>query len=83
MSFFRHRVTEVTVFPSRVGFVGLLTLVFVVAKVTGYLHWSWWWVFSPVWISFLACGVLFFAFFGIVGAFSIWENKKRYGKWRR
>ena len=31
-----------------IGFVGLLTIVFVVAKIWGYLDWSWWWVFSPL-----------------------------------
>jgi hypothetical protein len=30
------------------GFFELLTLIFVVAKLTGYIAWSWWWVFSPV-----------------------------------
>lgn len=34
-----------------IGFVGLLTIVFVAAKLTHYLDWSWWWVFSPIWIS--------------------------------
>lgn len=35
------------------GFVGLLTLVFVIAKLWGKINWSWWWVFSPLWISAL------------------------------
>jgi hypothetical protein len=30
------------------GFFELLTLIFVIAKITGYLAWSWWWVFSPI-----------------------------------
>lgn len=34
-----------------IGFVGLLTIVFVIAKLTGHLDWTWWWVFSPVWIG--------------------------------
>lgn len=32
-------------------FVGLLTIVFVVLKLTGHIDWSWWWVLSPLWIS--------------------------------
>ncbi|KAB7765369.1 hypothetical protein [Xanthomonas sp. LMG 12461] len=36
-----------------IGFVGLLTIVFIVLKLTGYIAWSWWWVLSPVWISSL------------------------------
>jgi len=35
-----------------IGFAGLLTVAFVVLKLTGYISWSWWWVLSPVWISF-------------------------------
>jgi predicted tellurium resistance membrane protein TerC len=35
------------------GFVGLLTLLFIALKLTGYITWSWWWVLSPLWISFL------------------------------
>lgn len=37
-----------------IGFVGLLTIVFVVLKALGYITWSWWWVFSPLWISAIA-----------------------------
>ncbi len=33
-----------------VGFTGLLTIVFVVLKLLGRIHWSWWWVLSPIWI---------------------------------
>lgn len=34
-----------------IGFVGLLTIVFITLKLTGYIAWSWWWVLSPLWIS--------------------------------
>lgn len=34
-----------------VGFAGLLTIVFIVLKLTGVVAWSWWWVLSPMWIS--------------------------------
>lgn len=33
-----------------IGFTGLLTIVFIVLKLTGYIDWSWWWVVSPIWI---------------------------------
>lgn len=36
-----------------IGFTGLLTIVFIVLKLTGFIAWSWWWVFSPIWISIL------------------------------
>lgn len=48
-----------------VGFVGLLTLVFVVAKLTGHLDWSWWWVFSPVLIS-AAFGLFILSVVGVI-----------------
>ena len=34
-----------------IGFVGLLTIVFIVLKLIGKITWSWWWVLSPLWIS--------------------------------
>ena len=32
---------------SGIGFVGLLTILFIGLKLTGYIDWSWWWVLSP------------------------------------
>lgn len=34
-----------------VGFVGLLTILFIALKLTGYIDWSWWWVLAPIWIT--------------------------------
>lgn len=34
-----------------VGFSGLLTIVFIVLKLTETIAWSWWWVLSPLWIT--------------------------------
>lgn len=36
----------------QVGFAGLLTLLFVAAKLFGAIAWSWLWVLSPLWIGF-------------------------------
>ena len=33
-----------------VGFVGLLTIAFIVLKLCKVISWSWWWVLSPIWI---------------------------------
>ena len=38
---------------SGIGFTGLLTLIFITLKLTGYITWSWVWVLSPIWITFL------------------------------
>ncbi len=47
-----------------VGFVGLLTIVFVTLRLIGRIDWSWWWVLSPVWItatlSLLILGAILF-----------------------
>lgn len=34
-----------------IGFVGLLTILFVGLKLTGFIDWSWVWVLSPLWIT--------------------------------
>lgn len=34
-----------------IGFVGLLTVLFIALKLTHNISWSWWWVLSPLWIS--------------------------------
>jgi hypothetical protein len=31
----------------------ILTIIFVIAKLFGAVTWSWWWVFSPLWVSAL------------------------------
>ena len=33
-----------------IGFVGLLTIAFIVLKLCKVINWSWWWVLSPIWI---------------------------------
>ena len=34
------------------GLADLLLVAFVVLKLTHVINWSWWWVLSPLWISF-------------------------------
>ena len=38
---------------SGIGLPGLLTVLFVGLKLTGHIDWTWLWVLSPLWISFL------------------------------
>lgn len=35
-----------------VGVLGLLGIVFVVLRLTGFITWSWWWVTAPFWGPF-------------------------------
>lgn len=44
-----------------VGFTGLLTIVFIVLKLTGTISWSWWWVLSPLWISLVVAMIIIIA----------------------
>jgi hypothetical protein len=47
-----------------IGFFGLLTLIFITLKLTGYIDWSWWWVLAPLWIPIvLIFAILTFIFF--------------------
>jgi hypothetical protein len=36
-----------------IGLSGILTIIFVVLKLTGLISWPWLWVLSPLWISLL------------------------------
>ena len=50
-----------------IGFTGLLTIVFVILKLLGKIDWSWWWVLSPLWISFLLCMLFFILMVIVIG----------------
>lgn len=42
-----------------IGFLGLLTILFIGLKLGNVISWSWWWVLSPIWITFLTVLVIF------------------------
>lgn len=42
-----------------VGFCGLLTVAFIVLRLTGYIDWDWWWVLAPLWVPLLILFVVF------------------------
>ncbi len=48
-----------------IGFFGILTIVFIVLKLTKYIDWSWWWVLSPMLIPIVIC-LLFIVVFGLL-----------------
>lgn len=54
-----------------IGFFGLLTIVFITLKLTGFIAWSWWWVFSPL---FVAALLFFFVVFLVILA--AWLNNE-------
>ena len=55
------------------GFVGVLTLIFIVLKLTGNINWSWLWVLSPIWITAL----LLLALIGAIFVAAKLKNGKR------
>ena len=52
---------------SGIGFVGLLTIVFITLKLTSVIAWPWLWVLSPIWISVaIFAAVLLIALIGAI-----------------
>jgi hypothetical protein len=71
-----------------IGFFGLLGIVFITLKLTGYINWSWWLVTAPLWgppAAVLSVAALMFALAGILmlcGLFAtavvaLYESAKR------
>lgn len=52
-----------------VGFFGLMFLIFMTLKLTGFIDWSWWWVTAPLWGGF----ALIFLFVVIVAFIKMFE----------
>jgi len=50
------------------GFLNLLTIAFIVLKLTHYIEWSWWWVLAPLWIP-IALVIVLLVLLGMVFAF--------------
>ena len=47
-----------------IGLFGMMFIVFLTLKLTGYITWSWWWVTAPLWGGFafvFLVGVIAFA----------------------
>jgi fatty acid desaturase len=62
-----------------IGFVGLLTIAFIVLKLTGFIHWTWFWVWSPIWISVAVWVLIIVCFIAIT---EIKDRRKRAAKRR-
>jgi len=45
-----------------IGFIGLLQIAFIILKLCGVIDWSWFWVLSPIWISFAIVIILVIIF---------------------
>jgi hypothetical protein len=60
-----------------VGFVGLLTIAFVVLKLCGVIRWSWLWVLSPIWISATVLASIFAVVGGLFLVMSLLDLAKK------
>ena len=47
----------------KIGLSGILFVLFITLKLTGYIDWSWWWVASPLWIPAVIGLICFFIYF--------------------
>lgn len=52
-----------------ISWVTVLTVLFIILKITDKIDWSWWWVLSPLWISISLSVVLFIVVAVIVSIF--------------
>lgn len=46
-----------------IGFCGMLAIVFIACKITGFIDWSWWLVLLPIWGPLLLVLVVAFIAF--------------------
>ena len=49
-----------------IGFLGMLTILFIALKLTGVIAWSWWWVLAPLWIPWAIMGIVALSFLAAV-----------------
>jgi hypothetical protein len=70
----RHGMGEKMNKGSRYSLGFIVFVVFLILKLCHLIDWSWWWVTSPLWISWVLVGVVFgFSAIGMWGASSILE----------
>ena len=65
---------ETTARSSGIGFLGLLTIVFIALKLTGFINWSWWWVLAPLWGGLAFVVGIFIIVFIVVFTFKSFQR---------
>ena len=43
--------------------INLLTVIFIILKLSNVIDWAWGWIFSPIWISYLLVLIATFIYF--------------------
>lgn len=51
---FQNNISETLDF----SFLNIITVIFIILKLTGTIDWSWIWVLSPLWINLILCGII-------------------------
>jgi uncharacterized integral membrane protein len=64
-----------------IGFSGLLTVAFIVLKLTHVIDWSWWWVLSPLWIGLVLAVLIGACVLIVVGIADIRDSRRRQKRW--
>lgn len=60
-----------------IGFAGILTIVFIVLKLTHNINWSWWWVLAPSWIGVAIVLVIFLITIVAAIIMRAWDHRYR------
>ncbi len=68
--------TESSSSSGGIGFVGLLTIAFIILKLINKIDWSWWWVLSPIWIMILIL-ILVLVVIGIIAVINYFISEKK------
>jgi hypothetical protein len=53
-----------------IGFCGLLTVLFIGLKLTGFIDWSWFWVLSPLFLGWIFILMIFVVLLILYAMFS-------------
>ena len=65
-----------------IGFTGILTILFIVLKLTGVITWSWFWVLSPIILSAILTISIGIIAFIIIGINAVVGTVTGIGAWR-
>jgi len=72
----RFNVKVITNGSGGVGFIGLLTIAFIVLKLTGHIEWNWLWVLSPLWIGGCCFLPIILLCIVIIAVVAVWLDRK-------
>jgi hypothetical protein len=67
---YKRKMSEGTSSSGGISFIGLLTILFIGLKLTGFIDWSWLWVLSPLWVG----GIIMIVILGVALAFIAWDK---------